>query len=195
MASIRSQAFQEKALDKTLGLLKNCIILSTTPTYFSQYQNACLLKSRGFELLNDSCYLHPYYKVPTTPQRAHPGIPDCQEHYEHIWWKVQGPERPTEIGCPTDMDVSLNNCGVDGLNGLGAINRHDKHNRKHFLAVAWLPRGVAFPDDWKRFYSAEDYKLGHNFEARLQNSQKCPHNFDLKILEGWEPDFGTVPFS
>jgi hypothetical protein len=192
---VRSQAFQEKCLDNTLADLKNCVILSTTPTYFSQYQNACLLRSRGFQLMNDSCHLHPGYSYACTKERAHPGIPDFHEHYEHVWWKVQGPEGPREIGCPAEKSVGLNNCGVDGLNGLEAIKFHDEHERGHYLAVAWLPRGVPFPEGWKRFYSAEDYKLGHNFELRgpsqrrLMNAQKCPHNFDLKIFEGWMPDF------
>jgi hypothetical protein len=191
---VRSQAFQERALDATLADLKDCVILSTTPTYFSQYQNACLLKSRGFQLLEDSCQLHPGYKAATSKERCHPGIPDRHEHYEHVWWKVQGPSGPKNIGSPADS-VGLNNCGVDGRAGLAAIKAHDAGERKSYLTVGWLPRGTPFPNGWKRFYSAEDYKLGHNFEARgtvrklLTDVQKCPHNFDLNIFKDWMPDF------
>src|SRR6266852_9316069 len=42
----RSQDFQEKALDAALATLKDCVVLSTTATQYSQFQSACLLKSR-----------------------------------------------------------------------------------------------------------------------------------------------------
>ena len=189
---VRSQAFQEKCLDATLADLKNCVILSTTPTCFSQYQNACLLKSRGFQLLDNSCQLHPGYSFQSPKERMHPGIPDRYEHYEHIWWKVQG--QPTDIGVPTNVP-GLNNCGVDAVVGLNGITAHDSGDRRGYMCVGWLPRGTKFPNGWKRFFSGEDYKLGHNFEARgavmklLRNVQTCPHKFDLKIFEGWMPDF------
>jgi hypothetical protein len=198
---VRPQEYQEKALDAGLADLKNCVVLSTTPTYYSQYQNACLLKSRGFELVNNSCYLHPGYSQPTSKLAAHPGIPDLYEHYEHIWYKVIG--RPTEIGCPASRP-SLNNCGVDGVVGLEGIQAHDgREGRKSYLAVAWVARGTAFPDGWKGFYSGEDYKLGHNFEARsglgsrkhLTNAGPCLHKFDLSELKDWMPDFEKVAVS
>jgi hypothetical protein len=191
--TLRSQAFQERALDAALADLKDCVVLSTTPTYFSQYQNACLLKSRGFELVAGSCYLHPGMSAPREGG-LHPGTPDGHEHYEHVWWKVQG--HPKEIGSPPlNSKPSLANCGVDGVVGLEGLQMHDAGERRGYLGVAWMPRGVAFPNGWKRFYSAEDYKLGHNFEAggllrrNLSTAQKCPHNFDLKIFEDWKPDF------
>jgi hypothetical protein len=199
----RSRAFQEQALDAALASLKDCVILSTTASYFSQFQNACLLKSRGFELLEGSCYKHPGYSMPSGAFYNHPGIPDGYQHWEHIWFKVQGPDGPKEIGQPVGTPPGLNNCGVDGLVGLDNIKRHDGstcitannpneyQNRMNYLSVAWLPRGVLFPKGWKRFFSAEDYKLGVNFGTLEGRSkvQKCPHNFDLKIFDDWEPDF------
>ena len=193
---LRSQTFQERALDSTLEGLKDCVVLSTTPSHFSQYQNACLLKSRGFELLEGSCYKHPNYPKDSTYAKEHPGIPDRYLHWEHVWWKVIG--KPKEIGLPGGSGLgpcTVNNCGVDVAVGLAGVEAHDAGERKHILAVGYLPRGAVFPKGWKRFYSAEDYKLGHNFEARgafrklLSNVQECPHQFDLKIFEGWDPDF------
>lgn len=191
---VRSQAFQEKALDEALKNLKDCLVLSTTPTYFSQYQNACLLKLRGFELLEGSCYLHPDYVTAQPTNCRHPGVrEDGQEHFEHIWYKVIG--NPKNTGAPATTTVGLNNCGVDGRWGLEAIQEHDVGSRRRYLCVGWLPRGTNFPDGWKCFYSAEDYKLGHNFQARASSKkllglvQKCPHNFDLKIFKDWMPDF------
>lgn len=186
---IRSLDFQERAIDATLAKLENCVVLSTTPTYFSQYQSACVLKSKGFELLEGRCYRHPNYDKKSTYAVEHPGVPDCYLHWEHIWWKVIG--KPTEIGAPANYD-QLNNCGVDSGTGAAYVKDHDEGWRKQFLAVAWLPRGEPFPQGWKRFFSAQDYKLGVNFdliEKRGSKVQECPHNFDIKIFDGWEPDF------
>lgn len=202
LATRRSLVFQEKCLDATLRDLKDCLILSTTPTYFSQFQNACLLRSRGFKLLEDSCYRHPGYPEPSNYSVEHPGISkDRHWHWEHIWWKLQGPDGPKDIGRPEGLNKpSMNNCGVDAVVGLEQIQQHDSGKievastlspveRKNYLAVGWLPRGTAFPKGWKRFFSADDYKLGHNFGTLKANVGTCPHNFDLKIFEGWEPDF------
>jgi hypothetical protein len=187
-----SQSFQEKALDATLADLKDCVVLSTTPSYYSQFQAGCLLKQRGFQLLEGLCYKHPGYSPVSSYPKEHPGIPDRYLHWEHIWWKVIG--QPTEIGLPNKTDpgqrVSVNNCGVDVVMGLEGIKAHDSNARKNILTVAFLPRGVLFPKGWKPFFSAQDYKLGVNFDSdALKNVQKCPHQFDLKIFNGWEPDF------
>ena len=186
-----SQTFREKALDTTLEGLKDCVVLSTTPSYYSQFQAACLLKQRGFQLLEGLCYKHPGYSPVSSYPKEHPGIPDRYLHWEHIWWKVIG--EPKEIGLPNGTDAqrtSVNNCGVDVAVGLEGIKAHDAYARKNILTVAFLPRGVLFPKGWKRFFSATDYKLGVNFgSSALTNVQKCPHQFDLKIFEGWNPDF------
>lgn len=197
---IRSRDFQERALDAALASLKNCVVLSTTPTYFSQYQAGCLLKSRGFELVNGSCYKHPGYKELSLKNPEHPGIPDRYQHWEHIWYRVIG--EPKNIGMPASTP-SLNNCGVDAIVGLENLKARDSGEKKgmdgqprrHYLAVAWLPRETAFPNGWRRFYTGEDYKLGHNFEATgpskklLGNVQECPHKWDLEIFKDWMPDF------
>lgn len=203
----RSQAFQEKALDAALAAnkLQNTLVFSTTPTYYSQFQSACPLRSRGFELLQGKCYAHPNYGDKSSYNPEHPGIPDRYQHWEHIWWKING-KPPKVLGAPTDVN-KLNNCGVDSVTGLDSIHAHDsggcdcdydddcdhQGDRKDYLAVAWLKRGTAFPAGWQRFYSAEDYKLGVNFnfveKQRGSKVQICPHDFDLKIFEGWGPDF------
>jgi hypothetical protein len=212
MRLFRSQAWQEKALDAALASakLRNKVIFSTTPTYYSQFQSACLLKSRGFELLCNSCYKHPEYSELSDCNPEHPGIPDRYLHWEHIWWKVNG-EAPAEIGSPPRRWRCLHNCGVDSLSGIEDLEMHDGRreperdaygefledtvdllHRKRYLAVAWLPRGTPFPKGWRRFFSAKDYKLGVNFDLIAQQGskvQKCNHNFDLKIFEGWEPNF------
>jgi len=188
--TFRSQDFQERSLDRTLEDLKDCVVLSTTPSYFSQFQNACLLKSRGFQLLEGKCYRHPGYKDISSYNPEHPGCKDRYLHWEHIWWKVIG--EPKEIGLPTLLN-QMNNCGVDSTYGLEGIQKHDGNDRRLYLTVAWLPRGQIFPKGWKRFYSAQDYKLGVNFDlisgVFKSKVQICDHDFDLKIFENWEPDF------
>jgi len=188
----RSQAFQEKALDAALEGLKDCVVLSTTASHHSQFQAACLLKERGFRLLEGLCYKHPGYPGLSKFEIEHPGVPDRYLHWEHIWWRVIG--TPKEIGAPSKNN-QLNNCGVDSLCGLEQLKAHDAGpdydaGRRNILTVAWLPRGTLFPEGWKRFYSAQDYKLGVNFTSKaLSNVQKCPHDFDLEIFKDWEPDF------
>ena len=203
--TLKSQIWQEKALDAALASkkLQDKVLFSTTPSYFSQFQSACLLKGRGFELLQGLCYKHPGY-VTKSPGSEHPGILDRYEHWEHIWWKING-KAPNTIGRPTAPN-QLQNCGIDSLEGLGSIALHDGRrksskdddvdfrDRQKFLAVAWLPRCTPFPKGWRTFFAAKDYKLGVNF-SRIANEgskvQKCPHNFDLRIFDGWEPDFET----
>lgn len=184
---VQSREYQEKALDAALAKLKDCIVLSTTPTYYSQFQSACLLKSRGFKLLEGKCYDHPGYAHLPLKTPEHPGVPDRKLHWEHVWWKVLG--EPGEIGLPTECN-QLNNCGIDTGAGLEWITAHDIGDRCRYLAVAWLPRGILFPKGWKRFYSGLDYKLGANFELISQRSkvQECPHKFDLGVFKDWEPD-------
>lgn len=199
---VRSQAFQEQALDMALKRLKDCVVLCSTASYYSQYQSACLLASRGFKLLGGTCYKHPGYPELSTSAQEHPGIPDRYHHWEHIWWKVIG--KPRRLGEPlseigTEADdyngdyeevFTLNNCGIDALVGLDEIRNHENCSRSNFLAVGILPRGVLFPKGWKRFFSGEDFKLGVNLgSSKLKHVQKCPHVFDLKIFEGWQPDF------
>lgn len=188
-----SQTYQEKALRAALDGLNNCVVISTTPTYFSQYLNACLLKREGFQLLEDRCYRHPGYPAKSAQATEHPGIPDKGQHWEHIWWKVLG--QPTKIGLPkyAGAGINLNNCGVDTCNSLIHMAEHDRSERKNYLTVAWLPRETPWPKGWNGFFTAEDYKLGHNFDNITgllgRKAPLCEHVFDLKIFENWEPDF------
>lgn len=187
----RSQEQQEKALDETIAGLKNCVLISTTPTYFAQYQNACLLHSRGFKLVGGKCYKNPSYPRLGDRGGMHPGAADNYMHWEHIWLKVLG--EPKELGAPlSNATLTFTNCGIDGANGIDEINARQGSFRRNYLCIGWLKRGTLFPKGWKRFYSAADYKLGVNFDAVAalgSTVQDCAHNFDAKQFEKWQPDF------
>jgi hypothetical protein len=188
-----TQEMIESALDKVLDGLKG-LVIATTPSWLAQYRQACLLKARGFELLNGMCYPNCNYPVAKYTNRedvqgCHPGNPDGYSHWIHIWIKdLGGVENCGEllgVKGATDLQKSsyawsLNCCGALYQYGTAVREGHPKNK----LAIAQCRRGVRMAEGWKRFASYADYKFGHNFE--LVGGRPCPHKFDLSEFDGWD---------
>lgn len=159
------------------GAPKDCVIVAITPTYFSQFRSACILKRLRFTLVGGTCYpnpVHPPYGNMTSG--AFPGNPTGYSHSIHVWSYIKGTPKNlfgTQGGL---MGNVIACCGLSGHgNFTGTMGSFCKFTKPYEL-----PKGcVTIAEDDTNIFAF----------YTSSTAKPCEHTFSLKQFRDWVPKY------